>query len=144
MLPKAAGRRGYAACCSGEGVGSGASGTVDGLDWLQWPAMAVTLLASWLVASRSERRRRWGFWVFLASNLLWGAWGWQSGTWALIALQVGLAAMNIRGARRNAREARDERDERNERDQRDEPDERAGPEEREQQPGWRPRPARSE
>jgi hypothetical protein len=69
--------------------------------------MAVTLLASWLVASRSERRRLWGFWVFLASNLLWGVWGWQSGTWALIALQVGLAAMNIRGARRNAQEERE-------------------------------------
>jgi hypothetical protein len=80
---------------------------MQGLDWLQWPAMAVTLAASWLVASRSERRRRWGFWVFLFSNLLWAGWGWQAGAWALIGLQAGLAAMNIRGAHRNARDQRE-------------------------------------
>jgi hypothetical protein len=74
---------------------------MDWVDWLQWPAMAVTLLAAWLVGSRDRRRREIGFWVFLASNLLWIAWGWHDGAWALIALQVGLAAMNIRGARKN-------------------------------------------
>lgn len=65
---------------------------------LQWPAMAVTITASWLVASSSERRRNIGFWVFLVSNALWIAWGWHDGAMALIALQLGLAAMNIRGA----------------------------------------------
>lgn len=71
---------------------------MDWLDLLQWPAMVVTLAASWLVASRSAGRRNVGFWVFLASNALWVAWGWHAGAHALIALQVGLAAMNIRGA----------------------------------------------
>lgn len=71
-------------------------------DALQWPAMFFTLLAAWLVASRSESRRARGFWVFLFSNVLWVAWGWQSGAWALVVLQVGLAAMNIRGANKNA------------------------------------------
>lgn len=71
------------------------------LDWLQWPAMAITLLASWLVASRSTHKRNWGFWVFLLSNGLWVAWGWQSQAYALIALQLGLAIMNIRGAKKN-------------------------------------------
>jgi hypothetical protein len=70
---------------------------MDWVDWLQWPAMAVTLLAAWLVGSRDRRRREIGFWVFLASNLLWIAWGWHDGAWALIALQVALAALNIRG-----------------------------------------------
>ncbi len=70
-------------------------------DWLQWPAMAVTLFAAWLVGSRDARRREFGFRVFLASNLLWIAWAWQVRAWALIVLQVGLAAMNIRGVRRN-------------------------------------------
>lgn len=70
-------------------------------DWLQWPAMAVTLLAAWLVASRDARRREFGFWLFLASNLLWIAWAWQARAWALILLQVGLAAMNVRGVKRN-------------------------------------------
>jgi hypothetical protein len=39
-----------------------------------------------------------GFWLFLASNVLWVLWGWHAEAHALIALQIGLAAMNIRGA----------------------------------------------
>ncbi len=68
------------------------------LNQLQWPAMAVTLLAAWFVASTLPGRRHLGFWLFLASNVLWIAWGWFAGAYALIALQIGLAAMNIRGA----------------------------------------------
>lgn len=68
------------------------------IDWLQWPAMAVTVLAAWLVASDQEGRRLVGFWTFLASNVLWIAWGLQAHAYALIVLQVCLAAMNIRGA----------------------------------------------
>ncbi len=68
------------------------------LDLLQWPAMLVTLYASWLIASTQETRRNQGFWVFLASNVMWAIWGWHSGAYALIALQIGLAVMNIRGA----------------------------------------------
>ena len=63
--------------------------------------MVVTVAASWLVGSDVERRRRIGFWVFLASNLLWVVWGWGAGAWALITLQFCLAAMNLRGARKN-------------------------------------------
>jgi hypothetical protein len=74
---------------------------MDWLDALQWPAMAVTVVASWLVASRRDSRRNWGFWVFLLSNVLWIAWGWQAGAWALVALQFALAAMNIRGVLKN-------------------------------------------
>lgn len=64
---------------------------------IQWPAMAVTVAAAWLVASASATKRNWGFWTFLASNVLWVAWGLYSGAPALIALQVCLAALNIRG-----------------------------------------------
>ena len=71
------------------------------LDWLQWPAMLVTVLAAWLVASQSRRRRTIGFWTFLASNALWIAWGWQAHAWALIVLQVALAGLNVRGAVKN-------------------------------------------
>jgi hypothetical protein len=67
------------------------------LDLLQWPAMLATLLAAWLVGSDTETRRNIGFWVFLASNVLWVLWGWHDGAYALIALQVGLAALNMRG-----------------------------------------------
>ena len=60
--------------------------------------MAVTIFASWLIASKNEGRRNAGFWVFLVSNAMWAVWGWHAQAWALIALQFGLAAMNSRGA----------------------------------------------
>jgi hypothetical protein len=63
--------------------------------------MAVTVLAAWLIGSRTKLRRRWGFWCFLLSNVLWIVWGWSANAWALVVLQVALAAMNIRGARKN-------------------------------------------
>ena len=71
---------------------------MDWLNLLQWPAMAVTVAASWLVGSSQEARRNVGFWIFLLSNALWVAWGLHAGAPALIVLQVALAAMNIRGA----------------------------------------------
>ena len=69
----------------------------DWLDALQWPAMGVTIAASWLVGSTHRGRRRVGFWLFLLSNALWIAWGLHSGATALVVLQVALAAMNVRG-----------------------------------------------
>jgi hypothetical protein len=71
------------------------------LDLLQWPAMAATLAAAWLVASRSAHKRAIGFWVFLASNILWVAWGLHDRAYALVALQFGMAALNIRGVYKN-------------------------------------------
>ena len=62
----------------------------DLIDLLQWPAMLVTLVAAWLVGSLHRRKRNWGFWLFIASNVLWVAWAWHDRAWALIALQVGL------------------------------------------------------
>jgi Flp pilus assembly protein TadB len=67
------------------------------IDWLQWPAMLATVLAAWLVGSSRKFRRNTGFWVFLASNVLWVVWGLHSGAKALIVLQLALAALNIRG-----------------------------------------------
>lgn len=71
------------------------------IDAVQWPAMLATLAAAWLVASTRQHRRRWGFWMFVLSNLLWIAWGWHAHAYALIALQAGLFVMNIRGIERN-------------------------------------------
>ena len=73
---------------------------MDKLDLLQWPAMAVTLAAAYLVASSSKGRRNAGFWLFLVSNVLWMVWGFAAHAYALIVLQIGLAAMNIRGAKK--------------------------------------------
>ena len=79
---------------------------MDGmLDALQWPAMLVTLLAAWLVGSQQRGRRSWGFWCFALSNLLWVIWGWHTQAWALILLQFGLFALNLRGVRKNDPEA---------------------------------------
>jgi hypothetical protein len=71
------------------------------LDLLQWPAMAVTIAAAWLVASRAKRKRTIGFWVFLLSNALWSVWGWHQQAYALVLLQIFLAATNIRGVYKN-------------------------------------------
>lgn len=72
--------------------------TDDLLTSIQWPAMVLTVAASWLVASLHPRRRRLGFWLFMASNVMWGAWGLHSGATALVVLQFCLAALNLRGA----------------------------------------------
>jgi hypothetical protein len=71
------------------------------IDALQWPAMVVTVLAAWLVASQRKFKRNWGFWLFLLSNVLWIAWGLHDGAYALIFLQVCLAFLNIRGTIKN-------------------------------------------
>ncbi len=78
---------------------------MDYLDLIQWPAMLATIVAAWLVASLSKRRRSIGFWIFLLSNALWIAWGWYDDAHALIALQILLALLNIRGAYKNDPEA---------------------------------------
>ena len=74
---------------------------MDYIDLLQWPATVVTIIAAWLVASTSKRKRTIGFWFFLASNVLWSVWGWHQRAYALILLQVFLAATNIRGVYKN-------------------------------------------
>ena len=44
---------------------------VDYLDLVQWPAMAITVIAAWFTSSRIKGRRGIGFWCFLGSNVLW-------------------------------------------------------------------------
>jgi hypothetical protein len=70
---------------------------MDLLALLQWPAFATSVAAAWLVASNAKGRRNRGFWVFIASNVLWIAWGLHAAAWALIGLQICLAALNVRG-----------------------------------------------
>ena len=74
---------------------------MDYLDLLQWPAMVVTVAAAYLVASTAKHKRAIGFWCFLASNVLWTAWGIHDKAWALVSLQLFLAAMNARGIYKN-------------------------------------------
>lgn len=71
------------------------------LNAVQWPALAITLIAAWLVGFQGKSKRNLGFWCFIASNVLWIIWGWHAGAYALIALQVGLFALNVRGAKKS-------------------------------------------
>jgi len=73
---------------------------MDLFDLIQWPAMALTVLASWQVGSTRASRRWVGFWVFLVSNAAWAVWAWYARAWALLTLQVALALMNVRGMRK--------------------------------------------
>jgi hypothetical protein len=63
--------------------------------------MLLTVLAAWLVGSRSAVKRNAGFWIFLGSNILWVIWGWHARAYALIVLQLCLAVLNVRGAQKN-------------------------------------------
>jgi hypothetical protein len=72
------------------------------LNIIQWPAMLVTVVAAWMVASQRKFKRNWGFWLFLLSNVLWIFWGLSDGAYALIILQVCLAFLNIRGTMKNS------------------------------------------
>lgn len=73
------------------------------LDLLQWPAMLITVIAVWLVGDQNYSDRRLGFWLFLASNLLWTVWGLHSGAYALVVLQLFLVGLNLRGVLKNRR-----------------------------------------
>lgn len=75
----------------------------DWIDWLEWPAMVLTVVAAWCTGSRRPARRKVGFCCFIASNLLWAAWGWHAEAWALIILQFTLCVMNLRGWKKNTR-----------------------------------------
>lgn len=74
---------------------------MEWIDLLQWPAMAVTIAAAWMIASQKPQRRRIGFLLFLAGNVLWIAWGWHDRAIALMVLQLFLAFENVRGIRKN-------------------------------------------
>ena len=63
--------------------------------------MVVTLLAAWLVASQAKRQRKLGFWFFILSNALWIVWALHAKAYALVILQFGLFALNVRGTRTN-------------------------------------------
>lgn len=77
---------------------------MEWLNYLQWPAMLITIGASWLVGSQKQFKRLAGFWLFILGNILWLIWGIHDKAWALIILQVFLAVMNIRGVKKNSSE----------------------------------------
>jgi hypothetical protein len=74
---------------------------MEWMDLIQWPAMAVTVVSAWMVASERKWKRNEGFWLFLFSNILWLIWGIHDQAYALVFLQLCLAGLNIRGIRKN-------------------------------------------
>ncbi len=73
---------------------------MDYFSLLQWPAMVVNILAVWLLTSRSKHKRHAGFLFSLLSNGLWIVWGWHAQAFAVIGLQIALAALNIHGVKK--------------------------------------------
>lgn len=73
----------------------------DVLALLEWPAMAITLAAAWWMGSQRAERRILAFSLLIVGNLLWIGWGWGESAWALIALNVGLLGLNVRGIAKN-------------------------------------------
>lgn len=71
------------------------------LDYLQWPALIVTVIASWMVSVTKKDERKTGFWLFLLSNILWAIWGFFVDAYALILLQGCLAVSNVHGVIKN-------------------------------------------
>ena len=75
-------------------------------DYMQWPALIVTVIASWLVSVTQKSERKTGFWLFLLSNALWIAWGAYAHAYALIVLQICLAVSNIHGVIKNQKKSK--------------------------------------
>ena len=72
---------------------------------LEWPAMAISLAAAYLLASQKPEKRMRAFILLIIGNVMWIAWGWGEDAWALIALNAGLMALNVRGIFKNEHEA---------------------------------------
>lgn len=68
---------------------------------LEWPAMAISLASAWWMGSKNATKRVVAFCMLIVGNLMWIAWGWGEDARALIALNIGLLALNVRGIIKN-------------------------------------------
>lgn len=68
--------------------------------------MAISLAATWWMGSRKADKRVFAFSLLIVGNLMWIAWGWGDGAWALVALNAGLLALNVRGIVKNEGESK--------------------------------------
>ena len=68
---------------------------------LEWPAMAISLTAAWWMGSQRAGKRIIAFCMLIVGNLMWIAWGWGEHASALIALNIGLLVLNVRGIVKN-------------------------------------------
>lgn len=70
-------------------------------DYVQWPAMVITVASAWFIGSQRAYRRMIAFWGFIFSNALWVTWGLHADAYALILLECILLGMNARGFKKN-------------------------------------------
>jgi hypothetical protein len=77
-------------------------GGVMTISWIQWPAMVVTIAASYWVASDNQRWRCVGSWLFPDQQRAVDMWAIAEDAYVPIILPVGLALMKIRGVDKNA------------------------------------------
>ena len=82
--------------------------TMDFVELLQWPAMAITVLAAWFMGSIRAKRRAVAFWCFTAGNAIWVVWGLSHAAYGLITLEVIMALMNMRGLKKNLTQSKGE------------------------------------
>ena len=66
--------------------------------------MAISLAAAYWLGSTKPQKRIVAFFMLIVGNLMWIAWAWPEGAWALIALNVGLMALNVRAIMKNEQE----------------------------------------
>lgn len=71
------------------------------IDFLQWPALVLSIVGAWLVGGRRSNQRLAGFVLFLISNALWSAWGIGSDAWGLVITQAFFTWTSLRGIRTN-------------------------------------------
>ena len=63
--------------------------------------MAISLAAAYLLGSKRAEKRVIAFWMLTLGNVMWIAWGWGDSAYALIALNLGLMAVNLRAIHKN-------------------------------------------
>lgn len=73
----------------------------DILALLEWPAMAISLVAAYLLGSINPTKRIVAFVMLIIGNVMWIGWGCGSDAMALIALNVGLMVLNVRAIFKN-------------------------------------------
>ena len=67
------------------------------LDHADYLGAAFGIGGAWLVGSRENRARYWGFWGFFISNLLLIAWALWGHHWPILAMQGFFVVTSVRG-----------------------------------------------
>lgn len=69
----------------------------DVLFWMQWPGLVTGLAGAWLVSGTTNRKRFWGFLLWVLSDIFWTMFGCATGGWGLILTQLVFCCTSSRG-----------------------------------------------